>query len=86
MPSGSRAADVNRTGSGAVPDRGSAAICTVGGWLAGGPSTTIVTSAVSNAPSRSVAVTVAVYVPGSRYVCDTFRPNCDPASSPKSHR
>ena len=60
LPSGSRAADENCTGSGAVPDRGVAAICTVGGWLAGGPSTTIVISAVSNAPSASVAVTVAV--------------------------
>jgi hypothetical protein len=48
-----------------VPDRGVAAACTFGATLPGGLAITTSTSAVSNAPSASVAVTVAVYVPAS---------------------
>ncbi len=58
-PSGSRPDAVNRTSSGALPLIGSAAIWTVGAWLAGGLPTVIDTVALSDSvPSLTVSFAV----------------------------
>ena len=50
---------MNRTSSGALPLTGSAAICTVGAWLAGGLPTVIDTVALSDSvPSLTVSLAV----------------------------
>ncbi len=84
-PSGSCAAELKLTFSGAVPPAGSAATWMVGAWLAGGSPTTIATVAVALAPARSVAVTSAVNVPVAVYVCRARRPAAPGVPSPKSH-